>query len=264
MKREGMRHPKMLDLMARLSINRREAVGLVDLLLDWVMDYAPCGDIGKWNNGVIGNAVEWQGSADELVEALVGSGWLDESELHRLIVHDWPVHAPTFVRAKLKKLGLEFLECYKSTGNIPEASIEGDGDGNTPLLPSPQSPSNQSPAAAAPKRQAAAAEPISKSEWDEARPIAQKIAKTLRPDGKPLSQSERDWAAKIAVLTRRRGEAWLNVAMEGLKGGKAKEPKALMHHILDDECQRDGGSRLNRELSRIVIPEEFILPKVLA
>src|SRR4051812_40196140 len=101
MKREGLRHPKTLDLMARLSINRREAIGLLDLLWDWAVDYAPSGDIGKWTNGVIAGAIEWPGDADELVGHLVGIGWIDEHPTHRLVIHDWPDHAPQFLRAKL-------------------------------------------------------------------------------------------------------------------------------------------------------------------
>ena len=64
MLREGLRHPKTLDLMARLGINRREAIGLLDLLFDWCIDYAARGDIGKWNNGVIAGAVDWNGDAE--------------------------------------------------------------------------------------------------------------------------------------------------------------------------------------------------------
>ena len=138
MRREGLRHPKTLDLMARLCISRREAIGLLDLLFDWCIDYAVRGDIGKWNNGVIAGAVDWTGDADGLVHALVACGWLDEHQSHRLIVHDWPQHAPAFVRLKLKKLGTNFLDCYT---DAVEGSVEGSVEGAIPPLPSPLLPS---------------------------------------------------------------------------------------------------------------------------
>ncbi len=254
MKREGMRHPKTLDLMARLSINRREAVGLLDMLLDWAIDYAPCGDIGKWSNGVICGSVDWPGNADDLVSALVGSGWLDEDKEHRLVIHDWPDHAPMFLRAKLKKVGLSFLSCY----SVPDDSLEASLDGDTPPLPAPPLPANPAPS---PPRQraAAAAEIVSESDWKEATPIARKLSRLIRPSGTRLTDAEREWAAKVAVLSRRRGDAWLNVALEGMKRKGIKDPQSYMHKLLDDECDR-AGTRLNRELSQINIPADFIKP----
>lgn len=267
MKREGLRHPKTLDLMSRLSINRREAIGLLDLLLDWAMDYAPCGDIGKWSNGVIAGAVEWTGNADDLVNALVGSGWLDENDLHRLVIHDWPDHAPTFHRAKLKKLGLEFLKCYESSGIAPDGSAEPSSEPTTPLLSSPLLKPNQTAAAAAAqqlgngKTAAAAAEVVTSEEWKKAIPHAKAIREKLRPRDQRLTDSEREWAAKIAVLTLRRGEAWLNTALEGFRGGvKIAEPKAYIHSVLDGELYENHKQRLNSLLARIKLPEEFYAP----
>ena len=161
MKREGLRHPKMMDLAARLSINHREAIGLLDLLFDWAIDYAIRGDIGKWTDAVIAGSVGWTEDASTLVTALVESGWLERSKEHRLIIHDWPDHVPMFARAKMKKLRLTFLECYeseKSPENNPEASTVAtkepskEGDTNPlPSLPLPSNPLPPQPAAAGPQ-----------------------------------------------------------------------------------------------------------------
>lgn len=152
MKREGLRHPKMMDLASRLGVNHREAIGLLDLLFDWAIDYAIRGDIGKWTDAVIAGSIGWTEDASLLVTALVDSGWLDRSKEHRLIIHDWPDHVPMFARAKMKKLKLTFVEAYKTEetpGNTPEASIvlpkEPSLEGDTNPLPSLPLPSNPLP-----------------------------------------------------------------------------------------------------------------------
>ena len=118
MKRDALKHPKMLDLAARLGITHAQAIGHVTMLIDWVIDYATQGDIGKWPNGSIARGAGWDTSQDtspdEFVTALVASGWLDEHETHRIIVHDWPDHAERFVRSKLASQGKEFLQCYST------------------------------------------------------------------------------------------------------------------------------------------------------
>lgn len=123
MKREALRHPKMLDLAARLRIPREHAIGTMDVLLDWVHDMAPRGDIGKWPNGAIAVACGWSGDPDEFVNALVASRWLDIHPMHRLLVHDYPDHAERFVKAKLARDHQWFCYAYFTNGrtwNAPE------------------------------------------------------------------------------------------------------------------------------------------------
>lgn len=122
-KREAFTHPKLFDFACRLELSRVEAIGYLTLLIDWASDYAPQGDVGKWPNRVIAMACDWQSDADAFIEALVGAGWLDENDDHRLIIHDWPEHAQVWVRAKLAKSGKAFLACYSTPVGSPEASV---------------------------------------------------------------------------------------------------------------------------------------------
>lgn len=119
MKRDALKHPKMLDLAARLDITLAQAIGHVTMLIDWVIDYATQGDIGKWPNGSIARGAGWDTSQDtspdEFVASLIASGWLDKHETHRIIVHDWPDHAERFVKSKLASQGKGFLECYSGS-----------------------------------------------------------------------------------------------------------------------------------------------------
>lgn len=109
MKREALRHPKMLDLASRLGTTRAHCIGMITLLLDWCADVTPQGNIGRWNNGAIAMACEWTADADAFIEALVASGWVDRCEVHRLLVHDLEEHAQQWWKRKMAKLGLAFL-----------------------------------------------------------------------------------------------------------------------------------------------------------
>lgn len=126
MKREALSHPKMLDLATRLNCSLAQAIGHVTLLINWVSDFAICGDVGKWPDGAIARGCGWTTAdtteATTVVTALVESGWLDRHPEHRLILHDWPDHAERWVRAKLAATGQQFLECYAKTNT--EATTE--------------------------------------------------------------------------------------------------------------------------------------------
>lgn len=126
MKREAYKHPKMLDLSARLGICLAQAIGHVQLLVDWISDFAIQGDVGKWPNGAIARGAGWQGNPDEFIDALIASGWLDADPGYRLVLHDWPDHAERWVRLKMQKLGIAFLDCYsRSTDGSVVGSIDG-------------------------------------------------------------------------------------------------------------------------------------------
>jgi len=112
MKREAFNHPKMLDLAARLAVSRTHACGIVANLWNWAADTAPQGNIGKWSDGVIARAMEWDGDAMEFVTALVEAGWVDRCTEHRLVIHDLEDHSPEWLKTKLKRTKKWF---YKAT-----------------------------------------------------------------------------------------------------------------------------------------------------
>lgn len=124
MKRETFRHPKLLDLASRLGCSRPEAIGYLQLLWDFTAEYAIQGDIGKHADGAIARACDWQGSADEFVNALLDAGWLDEDETHRLLIHDWADHCERWVKLKLQKINKAIIE------PTIEGSTEGDAEGS--------------------------------------------------------------------------------------------------------------------------------------
>ena len=124
MKREALKHPKMLDLACRLGTSREHAVGLVTCLLDWCIDFATAGDIGKHPDGAIAMACG-MADAERFIQALIASRWLDKHPVHRLVIHDWPDHAERFVKSKLVAQREWFLRCYYADGRCWDAPQEG-------------------------------------------------------------------------------------------------------------------------------------------
>lgn len=141
MKRDALTHPKMLDLASTLAIPRAQAIGIMNLLWDQCATFAPRGDLGKLRNGAIARGCDWQGDADEFIQALLDTGWLEAHDSHRLIVHDWPDHCEQWVRLKLTRLKMTFLECYRtaegSATATAEASAESSADASASRDPNP-------------------------------------------------------------------------------------------------------------------------------
>ncbi len=108
MKRALLTHPKTNDLASRLECSRPEAIGYLAMLFDFCAEHSPQGDLGKWPNGAIARACDWDGPPDALISALIGSKWVDEHQKYRLLIHDWSANCDNWVRAKVKKLGLSF------------------------------------------------------------------------------------------------------------------------------------------------------------
>lgn len=98
MLRQAQSSPKLKRLKRRLRIPQYAAVGILESLWHMTATQAPRGDIGKWSDEDIAANLEWEGDETALIEALAGCGWLDEHPEHRLVVHDWHVHADSNVK----------------------------------------------------------------------------------------------------------------------------------------------------------------------
>ena len=110
MRRAMLTHPKTLDLASRLVCGRPAAIGYLILLFDFAAEHAPAGDIGKWPDTAIARGSGWEGDAAQFVTACAKAGWLDANNKTRYIIHDWPQNCENWVRAKLKRLGIEFIK----------------------------------------------------------------------------------------------------------------------------------------------------------
>jgi hypothetical protein len=100
---------KFMKLKRELHLTKWQAVGLLECLWQFVSSNAPQGDIGRHTNDDIASFIEWEGSSEELISALTKCGWIDVSEDHRLLIHDWHDHCPNYIKGGLAKAGLPFL-----------------------------------------------------------------------------------------------------------------------------------------------------------
>jgi hypothetical protein len=135
MKQAVAEHPKLYRLCGLLKTSRRDAMGALALLWRFTALYSPSGDIGRHDDFTIAKACDENGDPASFIRALLDSGWLDESEEYRLLIHDWEDHCPPWVAARLKKIGLNFFApkklrpCPKASavpknGHISEPSID--------------------------------------------------------------------------------------------------------------------------------------------
>lgn len=139
MKLNTLDHPKTLDLCDRLNAGLAQTLGHLTLLWAFTARKSPRGDVGKWTDGAIARACDWQGDSGEFVTALVAAGFVDKHPEHRLVVHDWKDHAERWVKASLKNLDQTFIE--PTTGRTIVETTEPTNDRTPcPDLPCPDKP----------------------------------------------------------------------------------------------------------------------------
>jgi hypothetical protein len=109
MKRGVPRHPKVGHLCELLRVRVPMAVGYLELLWHFTAEFAPQGDIGRFEDQRIEAALHWSGAKGKLISAMVGAGWIDRHLESRLVVHDWCDHADDAVRKRLSRSGLSFV-----------------------------------------------------------------------------------------------------------------------------------------------------------
>jgi len=105
--------PKIRLLAAITGKPWPHCLGLAGLLWRFAGKHAPTGAVGTHSDEEIAISLEWTDQAGVLIEALVRCRLLDEAPPpERLLVHDWPEHAPRYVRASLQRQGLDFSPRY--------------------------------------------------------------------------------------------------------------------------------------------------------
>lgn len=106
MKRGTTENLKFKLLQDRLGERRYVAAGLLNELWALTAVSAPDGAIGKFSNQAIALGIDYDSArADELIEALLETGWLDRlpDERGRLYIHDWHDHCEDAVHRHLAR-----------------------------------------------------------------------------------------------------------------------------------------------------------------
>ncbi|WP_426452028.1 hypothetical protein ACP26L_08145 [Paenibacillus sp. S-38] len=87
---ELARHPKMKKLARKLRVTVPAAIGHLHLLWWWALDFAPDGNLSRYDREDIAEAAMSEAEADDFIHALTESGWVDEDETSgELRLHDW-------------------------------------------------------------------------------------------------------------------------------------------------------------------------------
>lgn len=88
-------HPKVRKAARLAGINEFEMIGRLHAFWWWAMDYAPTGDITKYTNEDIEDAVDWDGDGGQFANALIDcglgghSGFIEVTSDGQRLIHDW-------------------------------------------------------------------------------------------------------------------------------------------------------------------------------
>lgn len=88
-------HRKLVALASQLDVSLATATGHLVLLWLWCLDNAPTGLCKAINGQQIATACAWAGNANDLVNALISSGFMDKCGRGgaTLRIHDWYEYA---------------------------------------------------------------------------------------------------------------------------------------------------------------------------
>jgi len=136
-----------------LNLRHFECVGLLETLWLTTQTETPCGDIGKLSDDEIAGCLEWDRTpADELIEALVTTGWLDRdgpeyapSSGWRLLVHNWPERCPNYVKGNLARHDRGFATKGGCHSRPPKQPAQGTPLGHGPTKPNQTKPFSKPP-----------------------------------------------------------------------------------------------------------------------
>jgi hypothetical protein len=130
---------KFKKLQRRLGESVRGIVGLLEMLWAGVARNCPRGDIGKFTDEEIAVMCDYEHDPEKLVDALVECKWLDRSDKHRLIVHDWHEHAPSWIKGQLasQRTGFAFDSKPDAKPLAMEGAIDGAKGGAKPPTTNP-------------------------------------------------------------------------------------------------------------------------------
>lgn len=144
-------HPKLFEFSKLIGQDRVVLTGHLLWLWWWCMDYAPDGDLTKFNHHQIALAAGWEGDPSKFVDALINSGFVDENGEKRFI-HDWLDFCGEIIKKRIDRKQAR-RKVAADICRIPPDSAK------TPPTNQPTQPTNQSKAVA----QARKSPPVDKS-----------------------------------------------------------------------------------------------------
>lgn len=95
------RHPKTKKLARLLGVSLPAAVGHLHYFWWWALDFAQDGTLEKYDGYDLADAMQWDGDPDQLVEALISAGYIDDTD-DGLMIHDWGEYAGKLLERRAK------------------------------------------------------------------------------------------------------------------------------------------------------------------
>lgn len=98
------RHPKLYKLARLLGINKWEAIGHLQCLWWWALDFAQTGSLDKYDVDDIVIAAEWEDKdkKDKFIPAMIEAGFIDKDEKGVLWLHDWMDYAGKLIAKRIE------------------------------------------------------------------------------------------------------------------------------------------------------------------
>ena len=120
------RHPKTKKLARLLGVSLPAAVGHLHYLWWWALDFAQDGTLGKYDAADIADAMQWDGDADQLIDALLSAGYIDDTG-SGLVIHDWAEYAGKLLERRAKDRARK--RAAAEAADTPQ-EFRGNSDGN--------------------------------------------------------------------------------------------------------------------------------------
>lgn len=215
------------------------ATGLLERLWHITITSAPLGDIGKLDNDEIAELIGWTGDADGLIDIMVETGWLDRSEDHRLVVHDWHEHAPNHIKNNVKRWQRSFASLGKPT-DAKEPPKEGakEDPGEPPKEPPKEHPRTGAVPNLTKPNQTKPPPPTPSEGW-------------RSPKGEAYEQERRAVAVEISDLGVERLDCFTSAINAGLSLG---EIRLVVKHFRENSQAMDWGAAALYDRLLVAVP----------
>lgn len=123
------RHPKTRRAARLLETSVPALIGHLHLLWHWCIDFAPNGNLSRWDAESLADAALWDGDATHFMESLIKSGFLDRGEDGALSAHDWDDYAGKVLLERDRNA--EKVRRFRGK-NTPEETMKEQGKGSEP------------------------------------------------------------------------------------------------------------------------------------
>lgn len=110
-------HKKTYILADLLKIQEIYAAAHLIKLWTWAIDNAQDGDLTGIPVNSIAKSAGWTGKSGVFVDALIGAGWLDQSN-ENIHIHDWEEYSESLVRRRQYDVDRKRTEREKSVTSI--------------------------------------------------------------------------------------------------------------------------------------------------